>query len=467
MSTASDGRPLRVLLVEDDADARSALGLAIGRDGYDVLAAGDGAQALALADDTVPDLAVLDVVLPDTDGLTLFKHLRARHPSIDAVLVTACGTVEGAVAAIAAGAFNYVEKPVDPAVVLALLAGASTRVRLSVETRRLVAALEAARALHGDLLERTPGMRPLSGLIRRVAPTDASVLIAGENGTGKELVADALHAQSRRAQGPLVKVNCAAIPADLIEAELFGHARGAFTGAVRERAGLFEQARGGTVLLDEIGELPMPLQPKLLRVLQDRSVRPVGALRAVALDFRLLCSTNRDLEAAVRAGRFREDLYFRINTVTLLVPPLRDRREDIPVVAEGCLARFRAQYRRAVEGISLEAYRALMAHAWPGNVRELEHAVERAVIVTAGPEIELADLPDTIVGRAAVRATADTSPLPTLEALERDAITRALERTGGNKRAAAALLGLYRPTLYSKLKKHGLLAPSRPPAEPS
>jgi DNA-binding NtrC family response regulator len=447
---------LRVLVVEDHADSQEWLRVVLERHGYAVRVAADGATALALRDEQAPDLALVDVMLPDTHGVELFRELRDRQPELEAVIMTAYGTISGAVDAIQAGAFNYVEKPVDPAVLLALLEKAGERVRLAAENRRLRRQLDEGRTVFGEMLTSSPGMREVFELIKSVAPTDANVLITGENGTGKELVANALHAHSRRADGPLVKINCAAIPADLIESELFGHKRGAFTGAATDRVGLFEQARGGTLLLDEIGEMPAALQPKLLRVLQERTVRPVGGQRTVDLDFRLVCATNCDLQDAVRKGRFREDLYFRINTVTLDIPPLRDRREDVPLIAEACLARFRDQYKRPVEGFSLEAFRAIVEYAWPGNVRELEHAVERAVIVASGPEITPQDLPEVLT-RPGTAGEGERGPkFLTLAELERLTILRALERTGGNKRAAAALLGLYRPTLYSKLRKHGL-----------
>jgi DNA-binding NtrC family response regulator len=456
MGIPEDADELRVLVVEDHADSQEWLRVVLERHGYVVRVADDGAAALGLRDDAAPDLALIDVMLPDMNGVELFRQLRERQPELEAVIMTAYGTISGAVDAIQAGAFNYVEKPVDPSVLLALLEKASERVRLGAENRRLRRQLDEGRTVFGEMLTSSPGMREVFELIKSVAPTDANVLITGENGTGKELVANALHAHSRRADGPLVKINCAAIPADLIESELFGHKRGAFTGAAADRVGLFEQARGGTLMLDEIGEMPAALQPKLLRVLQERSVRPVGGQRTVDLDFRLVCSTNCDLQEAVRKGRFREDLYFRINTVTLDVPPLRDRREDIPLIAEACLARFREQYKRPVEGFSLEAYRAIVDYAWPGNVRELEHAVERAVIVASGPEITPQDLPEVLTRPDTTPEGARGPKFLTLAELERVTILRALERTSGNKRAAAALLGLYRPTLYSKLRKHGL-----------
>lgn len=300
-------------------------------------------------------------------------------------------------------------------------------------------------------------MRHVLGIVRSVAATDASVLITGENGTGKELVADALHQLSDRARGPFVKINCAAMPAELIESELFGHRRGAFTGAISDKMGLFEQATGGSLLLDEIGEMPYALQAKLLRVLQERQARPLGGNRTVALDFRLITSTNIDLQQAIAQGRFREDLFFRINTIAVELPPLRERAEDIPVLAEYFREQFAAEYGRGVTAIRQNAHHALLRHAWRGNVRELEHAIERAVIVCQGHEIVASDLPEAVTAdRTDPHDAALDLGVATLEEVERAAILRTLEHTRGNKRAAAAILGVYRPVLYSKLRKYGI-----------
>ena len=298
-------------------------------------------------------------------------------------------------------------------------------------------------------------MRRMVDLLESVAGSDANVHIVGESGTGKELAANALHAKSTRAGGPMVKINCAALPKDLIESELFGHVKGAFTGATTDKAGLLEEAHKGSVLLDEITEMTMDLQAKLLRVLEDRQVRRLGGSRTVPVDFRLLCSTNRDPEMAVREGKLRQDLYFRINTVTVQMPPLRERGSDIALLAKAFLERFREKHMRPVEGIDPEAYRRLLAYQWPGNVRELEHAVERAVLVARAKEIALSDLPESL--RAETGSVTATQPSSgSLEEIERASIVRALESTGWNKQAAAAVLGLRRPTLYSKMRRHGI-----------
>jgi len=351
---------------------------------------------------------------------------------------------------------EFKEKPVSAATLRSVLA---------VAARRGVSARTESEPTHsrpvslGGLLTNSASMREVFELVRCVAPTDANVLITGEHGTGKELVANAIHSLSPRHNGPFVKINCAAIPDELIESELFGHRRGAFTGAVANHMGLFEAAAGGTLLLDEIGEMPAHLQTKLLRVLQERQARPVGGVRAVTLDFRLICATNCNLRAAATSGRFRQDLYFRINTIGISVPALRERPEDILLLAEHFLDRLGHRYGRRLAGIEDAARDALATHSWRGNVRELEHAIEHAVVVSRGTRLRLEDLPESLQPGKRV-APLTVPPLMPLAELERLAIVRTLEHTRGNKRAAAAILGVYRPTLYSKLRKYGILEPS-------
>jgi len=307
-------------------------------------------------------------------------------------------------------------------------------------------------------------MQRVLDTVAAVADADAAVLIVGESGTGKELIANALHERSRRRSGPWIKINCAALPKELIESELFGHARGAFTGASTEKVGLLEEAHGGSLLLDEITEMPMDLQAKLLRVLEERMVRRLGSGKATAVDFRLISSTNRNPEAALREGYLRQDLFFRINTVTITVPPLRGRREDIPLLVRAFLDRYRTKHSRRIEGIKPEAYRRFLNYGWPGNIRELQHALERAVLVARGPQLTVGDLPESLqtaaTGSGEDGISPSAVPAGSLEAIERVSILKALEQTGWNKQAAAALLGLRRPTLYSKLRKHHI--PHRP-----
>jgi transcriptional regulator with PAS, ATPase and Fis domain len=304
-------------------------------------------------------------------------------------------------------------------------------------------------------------MRELFELVEAVAASDANILIQGENGTGKELIANALHLRSLRAKAPFIKINCAAIPKDLIESELFGYKKGAFTGALQDKVGLLELASGGSLMLDEIGEMPPFLQTKLLRVLQEREYRPVGSERIVKVDFRLLCATNIDLETALREGKLREDLYFRINTITVRVPPLRERTEDVPLLSTHFVEKFNDRYRKQVRGISPAAYHLLIRNRWPGNVRELENAIERAVLVAKGGEIQPSDLPEPVRDEAASVQDFAVPAHHTLAEIERMTILQTLQRTNWNKQEAAHILGLYRPTLYSKMRKHNIEDPGR------
>jgi DNA-binding NtrC family response regulator len=472
-ATTSEPERVRALIVEDSPDTADWMRLALERAGYDVRVAADGDQAVALHRAWPPDIVLLDLVLPGVDGIELLRRFRSESPESQVIVVTGHGSISTAVEAMTAGAYHFIEKPVDVEMLTALVEKAVERAALASENRILRQRVHAELAEFGEMLTRSVAMKRVFDAIKSVAPTDANVLIAGENGTGKELVADALHQHSLRANGPLVKINCAAIPADLVESELFGYKRGAFTGAVMDKVGLFEQARGGTLLLDEIGEMPAHLQSKLLRVLQDRQARPIGGQRVVNLDFRLVCATNCNLQLAMQQGKFREDLYFRINTFTVDVPPLRERPEDIDMLARHFLGRFSRQYNRPSSGFTPDAFEALLRHAWPGNVRELEHAIERAVIVATRDEITIDDLPEAVRPPDPERKPdpAFGPSFLTLAEIERMAILGTLEHTRGNKRAAAAILGLHRPTLYSKLRKYGLFdfpqptAGATPPAE--
>ena len=442
-----------VLVVDDEPAIAEGLRLILEREGYVVQTAVSIAEASARMDDADFSVALVDLVLPDGDGMGLLKMLRSRDPDIEVIIMTGHGSISKAVEATKEGAFYFVTKPFDSAEMLTLLGKALERRHLLAETSDLRRQL-AEQMGYGEMLGSSPTMRRVFELLDSVAASDANVFIVGESGTGKELAANAVHAKSPRALGPLVKINCAALPKDLIESELFGHVKGAFTGATSERAGLLEEAHKGSLLLDEITEMPADLQAKLLRVLEDRSVRRLGGSRAVPVDFRLISSTNREPEAAVRDGSLRQDLYFRINTVTVELPPLRERTQDIPLLAKGFLERFVLKHNRPIEGIDPEAFRRLLAYMWPGNVRELEHVVERAVLVARGREVTVADLPEALNAGAPLLSPAP--PSGSLEEIERLSIVRALETTGWNKQAAAALLGLRRPTLYSKMRRHGI-----------
>lgn len=457
---AQSSTALHLLVVDDDAGAHEWMRRVFEREGYRVTVVSTVADAVDVASADPPALAVLDLLLPDGSGIDLLATLRRAAPDLVAIMLTGHGSVAGAVEAMAAGAYNYLMKPADVDALVALMAAGAARVQLARDTDRLVRLLEADGGSTQPLIWASVRMQQVRTLLDAVAPTHASVLITGENGVGKELVAYALHAGSPRARGPFVTVNCAAIPASLMEAELFGHRRGAFTGATADRVGLLAQARGGTLLLDEIGSMPLALQSKLLRVLQERVVRPVGALRPEPVDFRLLSATNVDLPSAVRDGQFREDLFYRLNTVTVAVPPLRERPEDISLLARVFIERFRRRHRREVSALDEGAHAALMAYPWPGNVRELLNAMERAVLTASGPQVTVSDLPDAVSGRqTARRAMGSAGPVPllTLDELTRQTLVRALDRHGGNKTAAARALGLHRPTFYGKLRRYGLL----------
>jgi DNA-binding NtrC family response regulator len=447
----------RVLIIEDDRDSAEFLKLLVEPRGYLVRTAASAQEARDSLTTWRPELVLMDMMLPDAQGLDLLRHFREASPETQIIMVTGYGSVPKAVEAMEAGAFSFIEKPVDVGILIAMLEKAGEKLALSAENRRLKEELREHTAF-ANIVARSDKMRQLFHLIRSVAPTDASVLVHGENGTGKELVATAIHQHSKRASGPFIKINCAAIPSELIESELFGHKRGAFTGAVSDKTGLMELADGGSLLLDEIGEMPANLQVKLLRVLQDREFRPVGGSRVIKPNFRLICATNVNLDAALGDGKLREDLYFRINTVTLSISPLRDRTDDILLLAEHFLGRFSTEHQRSIASIHPDAGRALLRYRWPGNVRELEHVIERAVIVAEGTQITVDDLPPEVrdADRFPTQSGFVIPPHHTLEEIEKLAILETLERTRWNKRKAASILGVYRPTLYNKLKKYKL-----------
>ncbi|MCI0546030.1 MAG: sigma-54 dependent transcriptional regulator [Candidatus Rokubacteria bacterium] len=449
----------RILVVDDEATIADGLRLTLEAEGHEVHIASSTVGAMLQMEQGSYAVGLVDLMLPDGDGLHLLRLLKAKDAAIEVIIMTGHSSVGRAVEATKQGAFYFVAKPFDSDEMLTLVAKALEHRSLVAETSALRRQLAEQHGL-GEIIGNAPTMKRVFELLDSIAGSDANVLIVGESGTGKELVANALHEKSPRAAGPLVKINCAALPKDLIESELFGHVKGAFTGALTDKPGLLEEAHKGSVLLDEITEMPLDLQAKLLRVLEDRQVRRLGGGRSIPVDFRLVCSTNRDVDTAVREGRLRQDLYFRINTVTLPLPPLRDRSSDVPVLAKAFLERFRTRHNRAVDSIGPEVYRRLLAYHWPGNVRELEHAIERAVLVARGREIALSDLPESLQAPSPAPAV-PVDALASLEDLERAGIIRALESTNWNKQAAAAVLGLRRPTLYSKMRRHGI--PQRRP----
>jgi two-component system, NtrC family, response regulator AtoC len=455
-----------ILVVDDEASIADGLRLTLEAEGYSVRIAGSVRTGLAAVTQADAQVAIVDLMLPDGDGLALTRELKSRDPALEVIVITAYGSVRKAMEATkGAGAFHVVEKPFEPEEVLGLVKTALEHRKLVVENTELRRRLVEQTA-DSEILGSAPGIQRVMETIASVADTDANVLIIGESGTGKELIANALHERSARRDGPWIKINCAALPKDLIESELFGHTKGSFTGATTEKVGLLEEAHKGSLLLDEITEMPIDLQAKLLRVLEDRVVRRLGGAKSIPVDFRLLSSTNRSPEQAVKEGQLRQDLYFRINTVTISVPPLRERREDLPMLVRAFLERYRAKHQRAIDAIEPEAYRRLLGYAWPGNVRELQHALERAVLVARGREITLADLPESLQhggGEGGLAGAIAPSEVPagSLEEIERASILKALDATRWNKQAAAALLGLRRPTLYSKMRKHNI--PQRRP----
>ncbi|MDR1990036.1 MAG: sigma-54 dependent transcriptional regulator [Acidobacteriaceae bacterium] len=453
-------RKKRVLAIDDEPQLIEWLRVLLEHAGYDVRTALTGARGEELFRTWHPDAIVTDMMLPDIDGIELVRNVKRVEDDTEVIVITGQGNIPRSVAAVKAGAFDFLEKPVDADLLLDKLEKAIKQKSLTDENEQLKQKLQD-RYQFQNIIGKSKRMQELFDLVESVAASEANILIQGENGTGKELFANAIHYHSARAQGPFIKINCAAIPKDLIESELFGYKKGAFTGAAADKEGLFEMAEGGSLLLDEIGEMPPYLQTKLLRVLQERAYRPIGSDRVIHVDFRLICATNVDLDAALREGRLREDLYFRINTIQLHVPPLRERSEDIPLLCNAFLDKFRGRYQRPVTLIAPEVYQLLMRNRWPGNVRELENVIERSVLVAKGNEIVSDDLPDAIRGEASGGHDAAIPAQCTLAEIERMAILQTLQRTHWNKQEAAQLLGLYRPTLYSKMKKHNIRDESR------
>ena len=448
------GEPFRILVADDEPAQRELVGGFLRKHGFEVTQAADGRQALARFKQEPFDLVLTDQKMPDLSGLELLEGVRAITPEAAVIIMTAYGTIETAVSAIKAGAADYLTKPVNLDELLHRIHQVQERQRLLTENRELRDALVGRHRVEGIIGE-SGQMQEVLSLVRRVAPSDATVLIRGESGTGKELIAKAIHYASPRASGLLVKVNCAALPETLIESELFGHEKGAFTGAVSARKGRFELADGGSLFLDEIGDLPAPVQVKLLRVLQERELERVGSSRPIAVNVRLLAATHRNLEVLVREGRFRDDLYYRINVVTVALPPLRERREDLPLFIDHFLRTFAAKNGKTIRGLSREARETLLRYDYPGNVRELENLIERAVVLTRDEVIGLADLPLTLA-EPAPEPEADVGLIAAVEGLERRMIREALAQANGTQTRAADLLGISERVLRYKLKKYGL-----------
>jgi two-component system response regulator AtoC len=449
----------RILIVDDDESLRESLELVLAAEGYEVTVAADAEAALLAIEAAPVDVVLCDLRMPGQDGLELLPQLARRLPGATLLLMSAYGTADLAIEALKRGAYDYLAKPFQPAEAILAIRKARERERLRRANQLLQRDLSRAVGERPIVAASQPMIQVLE-LVERAAEYKTTVLLTGESGTGKEVLARAVHAQSPRRNEAFVAVNCAAIPENLLESELFGHARGAFTGADRARRGLFVEADGGTLFLDEIGELPVPLQAKLLRVLQEEEVRPVGESKPRRVDVRVLAATARDLEREVEAGRFREDLFYRLNVLRILVPPLRERRADIPLLVDHFLARFREALGKPVRSVSDEALEKLVAYRWPGNVRELENVIERAMILAAGPHLTPADLPPNVTVPSAETASAadagDLSLRRARRAVEIELIRRALEATGGNRTHAARRLGISHRALLYKLKEYGL-----------
>jgi DNA-binding NtrC family response regulator len=456
---------LRVLVVDDEPFQVELVSGFLRRQGFDVLIATEGTAALDRLSGGGVDVVLTDQKMPGLSGLALLERARAIDPEIAVIVMTAYGTIEHAVAAIKAGASDYLAKPLNLDELLHRIRQALDRRRLVQENRELRAALRERHRVDGIIGDSGP-MQEVLSLVRRVAPSDTTVLIRGESGTGKELIARAIHHASARAGGPLVCVSCAALPESLLEAELFGHEKGAFTGAVAARRGRFETAQGGSLFLDEIGDVPPHLQVKLLRALQERQIERLGSSRPVPVDVRLIAATHRDLESMVKRGAFRDDLYYRLNVVTIAIPPLRDRRADILPLLEHFIGRFGRAAGKAIRGLTREAHDALLHYEYPGNVRELENLVERAVVLTRDDVIGLGDLPLGLTRSA--KDVWDAASLPAaVEGLERRMILDALERAGGVQTRAADLLGVSERVLRYKLHKYGLASDGPPSGAPA
>ena len=445
----------RILVVDDEPSVTDALQLILGDLGHRVDSVKNVAEATALLKGSPYDVVFTDLRLPDASGIDLLDHIKTRNPDTQVIVMTAHGSLDVTIEAIKRGAFYYIEKPFTPHQVTTLIQRALQFEAIKRENRSLKTALMG----DGDdfgIIGRHPKMQQIHAIIRTAAPSDASVLIEGESGTGKELIASAFHFQSPRAENPLTRINCAAIPQELIESELFGYKRGAFTGADRDKRGLIEATAGGTLLLDEIAEMPIHLQTKLLRVLQERKLRRLGDEAEIDVDFRLVSSTNRDTSQMIRDGTLRKDLYFRISTIKVKAPPLRERLEDVPLLAERFLQHYSEKYKKRIREISTSAFTVLMRYDWPGNVRELESVIEHAVLFATEDKLTPDSLPEQLHTAYAGEYRCVIPPYMNMDEIEREAIAQTLERTGGNVKKTAEILNYHRPRLYRKMKSFGL-----------
>ena len=446
--------PKKILVVDDEPSVTGSLELILSEGGFEVVTANSFAASTAILNRTSIDLVITDLRLSDASGIDLIKHIKKTTPEIEVILMTGYGSLDITIEAIKAGAYYYLEKPYTPDRLFTLVDRALQLITLRHENESLKRTIARDSETFG-MIGRDPRMHQIFETIRTAAPSDASVLIEGESGTGKELIATAFHAQSQRAAGPFIRINCAALPNELIESELFGYKKGAFTGADRDKRGLIEAANQGTLLLDEIAEMPTHLQTKLLRVLQERRLRRLGDEREIDVNFRLVSATNRNTLSLLDEGLLRKDLYFRVSTIKIKVPPLRERLDDVPVIARRFLNRFNEQYGKQIRDISPETVARLVSYDWPGNIRQLESVIERAVLFCSGPELLPNCLPEEFQSRA-LSSTFVIPPLLPMEEIERQAIMQTLERTQGNIKKTAQILRFPRPTFYRKLKKLGI-----------
>jgi two-component system response regulator AtoC len=447
-----------ILVIDDEENMRHMLSVMLSRQGYHVDQAANGEEGLTCLDSHAYDFILCDIRMPEMDGTDFLLRALERRVAAPVIMMSAYGSVETAIECMKRGAYDFISKPFKKDEIVMVLKKAEERERLKSENRQLRHVV-AGQFSYSGIISRTPRMQELFGQIRKVADLKTTVLVLGESGTGKELVARALHQNGRRSGKPFVAVNCGAIPENLLESELFGHVRGAFTDASRDKAGLFEQADGGTLFLDEVGEMPLSLQVKLLRVLQESEIRRVGASQSRKVDVRVISATSRDLAVDVSAGRFREDLYFRLNVFSLQLPPLRERVEDIPLLTEHFLKRYGGG--DSIMRIESEALRCLMAHSWPGNIRELENAVERANILCEGGRITSLCLPVSIrLHQGAETSESGVEEILSIKkaetAIEQDLIRKALHKTGGNRTQAAKILEISHRSLLYKIKEYGL-----------
>jgi DNA-binding NtrC family response regulator len=462
----------RIAVIDDERNIQLTLKTILERRGYATVAAYTAKQGLEVLEHEKVDAVLLDLGLPDEDGLNLLRRIRSSWPALPVLVVTANDSLHNAIESIKLGAFHFLSKPYAPEELLNLVHQALENNKLHqeaetlrVETSRLQKQLQQ----HGahTLIFRSAKMKELADLVSLVAPTDSTVLLVGESGTGKEVIANLLHQQSPRASHEMIKLNCAAFPQTMIEGELFGYRKGSFTGAGQDFQGVLGSVSGGTLFLDEISEMPADLQTRFLRVLQDHEYRPLGSTQTFTSDFRLVAATNRPPDQAIREGKLREDLYYRINTFQIVLPPLRERAEDIPDLAQYFLEKFRARMQKSDLRINAEAFDLLLNYHWPGNVRELQNVLERAVVLSRSGEITREELPASLWSSDTSRPVSfsvptdtyslpSTNPMLNLTDREKATILAALTQTGGNKKRAAQLLGIHRPTLYAKMKKHGI-----------